>query len=600
MGFRFTISKKIGAGFATLILTTLVLVSLTYATLSTGRKMNENINDIYNPSVFALEKLKSDVLRSKTLISMWAGVQSREDTKEKLSLKELLNNDIPSVRQNIDSLSYDWTEQERRKKEKIYNSLDELFALYNEVQTTLVDIQSYDLPFARFAMVELVEEGGKIDQQSQKVLEELNELIESQRINISADSDTMISSFDKLQVYIMVLGFGLLVSGLVIATLTVRSIVVPVKSLRENLLILGKGQFPEEPVPATSDEIGEMGEALEKLVDGLRRTTEFSNDVKVGNFETEYQPLSEKDNLGIALLEMREELKKRDEDYRRDLAAATKDINDQKDKIAEQNNQRKILLEDITASIKYASRLQENILPSPQMVKRLLKESFVFFRPKDIVSGDFYFVDEHEGKVIFAAVDCTGHGVPGAFMSLVGHNALTNAIRLNPELNPAAILKDLNRLSLRALNSEKNEAQSMRDGMDLALCVLDRKEGVLEFAGAHNRLYLVRNGVIDVYKGDKIGIGSAETVEEEFTRYKISTAKDDMIYIFTDGYPDQFGGKNGKKFMYDPFRRMLKSIALKPVQEQSEILGNTLDEWQNSGQFKQEQIDDILIMGVRV
>jgi serine phosphatase RsbU (regulator of sigma subunit) len=600
MGFRFTISKKIGSGFATLILTTVVLVSLTYMTLSTGRKMNDNINDIYNPSVFALEKLKSDVLRSKTLISMWAGVQSREDTKEKISLKKLLREDIPSVRQNIDSLSYDWTEQERRKKEKIYSSLDDLFKLYYEVQTTLVDIQSYDLPFARFAMVELVEEGGKIDQQSQKVLVELNELIDIQRANISVDSDTMITSFDALQVYIMILGFGLLVSGIVIATLTVRSIVVPVKSLRENLLILGKGQFPEDPVRATNDEIGEMGEALDKLVDGLKRTTEFSNDVKVGNFDTEYQPLSDQDTLGIALLEMRRELKKRDEDYRRDLAAATKDINDQKDKITEQNNQRKVLLEDITASIKYASRLQENILPSPQKIKRLLHESFVFFRPKDIVSGDFYFVNEQEGKVVFAAVDCTGHGVPGAFMSLVGHNALNNAIRLNPDLNPASILKDLNKLSLRALNSEKNEAQAMRDGMDIALCVLDRENNQLEFAGAHNHLYLVRNEKIEVYRGDKISIGSLESADEDFTRYKIRTQKKDMLYIFTDGYPDQFGGAKGKKFMYEPFRKMLVSFSGDSIDSQKKMLGSTLDKWLTAGEFKHEQIDDILVMGVRV
>ncbi len=600
MSFRFTISRKIGVGFAILILTTLAFVFLTYQTLSTGRAMNDNINDIYNPSVSSLEKLKSDVLRSKTLISMWVGVQSREDTKEKISLKKLLHDEIPGVKQNIDSLSFHWNEDERRQKEKVYSELDALFLLYDEVQRTLVDMESYDMPYARFAMGELVEEGGSIDQKSQKVIEELSLLISEQRVNITKDSVTMINSFSKLETYLTILGFGLFAAGLIIAYFTVQSIVVPVRSLRETLLILGKGKFPERATVDTGDEIGEMSLALEQLVQGLKRTTEFSNNVGEGQYDTEFEPLSDEDTLGHALLLMRTELKKRDEDYQRQVNERTREIREQKDKIEEQNEQRKELLENITASIKYARRLQENILPSESRITSLLPNSTIFFKPKDIVSGDFYFVNEYNGKVVFASVDCTGHGVPGAFMSLVGHNALNSAIRLNPGLNPADILRDLNRLSSKALNSDQNSEYGMRDGMDLALCVLDRENATLEYAGAHNPLYLIRDQNIEIFKADKISIGSTESMHEEFTRYKISLQKDDMIFIFSDGYVDQFGGEQGRKFMYEPFRQLLLSIATEDADTQYKVLDETLTEWLNAGKVPQEQIDDILVMGVRI
>jgi len=600
MNFRFTISRKIGAGFGTLIFTTLVLVFITYKTLSTGRDMNDNINEIYNPSVSSLERLKSDVLRSKTLISMWAGIQSREDTKEKVSLKVLIEEEIPDIKQNIDSLSFNWADEERMQKEKVYKNLEALFQLYNEVQSTLVDIQSYDLPFARFAMGELVEEDGKIDQQIQEFITNLDDLIANQRLNITLDSETMIKSFNRLQLYIFLLGGFIFFAGIIITSRTVKSIVSPVRRLREALLILGKGEFPEKTSVNTGDEIGEMSAALEQMVIGLKKTTEFSNHVRDGRYDTEYEPLSDKDTLGLALLEMRKELKKRDKDYRRQVNEKTKDIEDQKNKIAEQNEQRKELLENITASIRYARRLQENILPSPRRIKNLLNDGLVFFKPKDIVSGDFYFVNEYNGKVVFAAVDCTGHGVPGAFMSLVGHNALNNAIRINPSLDPAEILRDLNRLSSQALNSDKDRNTGVSDGMDLALCVLDRAKNTIEYAGAQNPLYLVRNNKLEIFKGDKINIGSMDSIEEEFTRYQISVQKDDMVYIFSDGFPDQFGGDSGRKFMYEPFRNLLVSAANLTTKEQHNLLEETLYSWLNAARIEHEQIDDILIMGVKI
>lgn len=194
MKFRFTISRKIGFGFAAVLITTLIVFLLTYDTLRKGRTINDKINNVYNPSVSSLEVLKSTVLRSRTLINMWAFVQSREDTKEKMSLVHVVNVEIPEIKHEIDSLSVRWTEAERRKKERIYQEMESLMNMYSQVQTTLSDMRSYDDPFTRFTITEYAEEDGLIYNKAQNVLNSLNELINEQRSNITADSITMIRS----------------------------------------------------------------------------------------------------------------------------------------------------------------------------------------------------------------------------------------------------------------------------------------------------------------------------------------------------------------------------------------------------------------------
>ncbi len=602
MKMRFTISRKIGLGFVVLILSTLIVFFLTYQTLSTARGINDKINQVYNPSVFALAQLKSSVMRSRTLIAMWASVQSREDTKEKLSLINLVDKEIPSIKESIDSLSGNWTDLERRKKELIYKSLDDLLDMYVQVQTTLVDMPSYDDPMARFPINDLVEEDGLIYRKSIEVLDGINELSGEQRTNITKDSVMMLSAFDTLQGYLTYMGFGLFIAGVLIALLTTRSIVKPVRRLRDVLKILGQGKFPDKAIVNTNDEIGEMSLALGRLVEGLKQTTEFAYSIGEGHFDSEFAPLSDEDVLGKALLVMRTKLKINEQDLEQQVADRTHEVVQQKNKIEKQNEQRRELLENITASIVYAKRIQENILPADPVIQELLPQSFIFFKPKDIVSGDFYFVREYGSKVVVAAVDCTGHGVPGAFMSLVGHNALNQAIARNAStLDPADILFDLSRLSAKALNRGVGGGTQYagRDGMDLALCVYDREAGTVHYSGALNPLYLIRDGVLKVVKADKISIGSLDDANKKFTTHRIDLRSGDMIYIFSDGYVDQFGGKEDRKFMYAPFRKMLLNIWNQPVRTQKSTVTKTMDVWRRAGGDMTEQVDDMLIIGFR-
>ncbi|HEY0029691.1 MAG TPA: two-component regulator propeller domain-containing protein [Bacteroidia bacterium] len=251
---------------------------------------------------------------------------------------------------------------------------------------------------------------------------------------------------------------------------------------------------------------------------------------------------------------------------------------------------------DITDSIRYAKRIQEAILPPEKVIKRYLPDSFVFSKPKDIVSGDFYWVNKKGDDILFAAVDCTGHGVPGAFMSIVGHNILTQAINDNIAVTPAKLLDKLNKGVSETLN-QTSEDTRLRDGMDIALCSINFKTMELQYAGAYNPLIIIRNKELIEIKADSIAIGSyTETQQQTYNNHVMQLQKGDTIYVFSDGYTDQFGGAEGKKFKLAQFKTMLLTLNGAPLDQQQIALETSIDEWRGVLQ----QVDDMLVIGVRV
>ncbi|MBA3970946.1 MAG: tetratricopeptide repeat protein, partial [Bacteroidetes bacterium] len=250
---------------------------------------------------------------------------------------------------------------------------------------------------------------------------------------------------------------------------------------------------------------------------------------------------------------------------------------------------------EITDSIKYAKRLQEAILPTDNFIHSLLPDSFVFYKPKDIVSGDFYWFEKYQDSVLFAAVDCTGHGVPGAFMSIVGYNLLNQAVNESGISQPDLILNAVNKNITKTLR-QSEEDSVVKDGMDIGLCSINKERTKLEYAGAYNSLWMVRNKALIEYKADKHPIGLfVEENLRQFTNNKIDLIKGDVIYIYTDGFVDQFGGEKGKKFKYKQLQQLLLQISDKPMEEQKAILDSTIEKWKGN----LEQVDDILIIGVR-
>ncbi len=292
-------------------------------------------------------------------------------------------------------------------------------------------------------------------------------------------------------------------------------------------------------------------------------------------------------------------------------------IQKQKEEVERQKTvaeQQKELVEEknteIMDSITYAKRIQTAILPPKKVVKEYLKESFILYKPKDIVAGDFYWIESVDDQVIFAAADCTGHGVPGAMVSVVCHNAMNRAVREFGLRNPAEILDKTRELVIETFDKSESE---VKDGMDIALCALDLKTLALKYSGANNPLWIVRKELVPLHeiseeqpyeennpyvieiKADIQPIGK-HAGQKPFTGQDVQLFAGDTIFIFTDGFPDQFGGPKGKKFKYKPFKELLLANQGKPMEEQKQLLDESIENWRG----ELEQVDDICIIGVKV
>lgn len=252
--------------------------------------------------------------------------------------------------------------------------------------------------------------------------------------------------------------------------------------------------------------------------------------------------------------------------------------------------------DEITDSINYARRIQDSILAPMHIVKQVIPDSFILYLPKDVVSGDFYWVEEENGHRIFAAVDCTGHGVPGALMSVVGFNLLNRAVKELHLTKPSEILEQLDYGVNKLLRQSESE-NTVKDGMDISLCSYRPETRSLQYAGVFNPLYIIRDGMITQVKADKTPIGvNVNGVVDSFTNHEIQMQAGDMIYLFSDGFADQFGGPLGKKFKYNQMRELLVRISAFSPEEQEIRLRGEFNTWKGD----LEQVDDVLIIGMRI
>ena len=254
---------------------------------------------------------------------------------------------------------------------------------------------------------------------------------------------------------------------------------------------------------------------------------------------------------------------------------------------------------EITDSIRYAQKIQTAMMPLKHEFMTYFNDSFVLFEPKDIISGDFYWITKKNDKIIFATGDCTGHGVPGGFMSMLGVSLLNEIINEHDLTEPALILSRLRKKVITALR-QKGLSGEQQDGMDMTICVIDKKQLTLQYAAANHSFYLIRKNEsavsLEEYKGDKQPVGIFGSDLKPFKQYSVELKKDDVIYTLTDGYADQFGGPKGKKFKYKQLKEMLLSIQDNSLPEQEEIIKQSFLTWKG----KLEQVDDVTIIGIRI
>jgi serine phosphatase RsbU (regulator of sigma subunit) len=328
----------------------------------------------------------------------------------------------------------------------------------------------------------------------------------------------------------------------------------------------------------------------------LKILTDDAREIAKGNMDVEIQ-IKRKDEIGILALSFKKmqvsiknlinDLKHINANLEQKVAERTHDLHRQKEMVEEKNK-------EILDSINYAQRLQNAILPTVTAVRSHLTDSFILFKPKDIVSGDFYWMYSRNNEIKIAACDCTGHGVPGAMVSVVGANNLDRCVKEFGLKKPSDILDKLCDLVIETFESQDNE---VKDGMDISLCSIDFKAGKLQFAGAHNPMWIVRHDTrnIEEIKADKQPIGKFD-YRKPFTNNMLDIHKGDCIYLFSDGYADQFGGPNGKKFKYKTMQTLLQEIHDKPMEEQKHTLNEEFEKWRGA----LEQIDDVCVIGIRV
>jgi serine phosphatase RsbU (regulator of sigma subunit)/HAMP domain-containing protein len=543
--------------------------------------------------VAELKELNLLLQRSHTNVSKWFYNKSFNDVEFRDELKNIIRIEYPQKKKLLQALSESWSVDEKTQLRVIFGRVETLFKVYqNEIIEQLNSLQAYEDPNI-YMMARLPYEDSEVNIKT--IYRNLNSLIAYKQEAAEKVKDDMFKSFNFLNRFVQLLGITLVIGGIFIALYTTRSITKPIQVLKKMLLSMGLGILPKERIQIRNDEVGEMGIALNELIQSMEQTTEFAKETGAGKFDANYKPLSKDDSLGHALLKMRDDLAENERSLERKVMERTEEVVRQKSEIENKNEELEILYKQVTDSIHYAKRIQEAILPPSALIDQILPNSFVLFKPKDIVSGDFYWIEKKNGLTYFAAVDCTGHGVPGAFMSLVGHNILKDIISNTNVIKPSEILDKLREGVINTLHVSNSGTQS-KDGMDITLCCINFDTLELQYAAAYNPLCIVRDGELIIYNANKFPIGAFIGEKENFDNITIQLQKNDQLYIYSDGYADQFGGPNGKKFMVGNFRKLLVQLANKPITEQMGFLKTTLDNWQGD----LEQVDDVLIIGLKV
>jgi serine phosphatase RsbU (regulator of sigma subunit) len=373
--------------------------------------------------------------------------------------------------------------------------------------------------------------------------------------------------------------FNELIKSLVISIITILLVVIiiyyktkvittPIKRLVENVNRIAKGNLKDRALIEGSNEIATLSKHFNTMIE---RIEEYYN-----------------------------VLEQRVRDRTKEIEQQKEEITSQRDALADRNKEIEAAykkIEDqnahITDSIRYAEQIQKALLPPDNQVTELFPDSFVLFHPKDIVSGDFYWIRELDGHKAFVAADCTGHGVPGAFMSLLGMSSL-NEIVNKDSIHSAGPILDRLRSYIKKSLRQTGKDREQKDGMDLSIAIYNPETRKVVCAGANNSLVLIRDGEVDVIKADRMPIGIYRK-EKPFTNHEIEVQEGDILYMFSDGYPDQFGGEDGRKFLAKNFRKLLLEIHQQPINEQRKLLDKRLKQWMRG----EEQVDDILVVGIK-
>jgi len=589
---RFSIAARISIGFGIFSIAVIGVFLLNRSAVDRSRGLHKRITDELMPEIAQVNLLQGYVQDIFALTQSWAVQQRDSDDPERQWLKTLCVDSVPALICRLDSASVEWPETRVNTWKGLQPDIIAMLDHSQMVRATLPDFNSYSDPTNQINAESLLAPGGDFKSAYNSALASLHFILREYNKELDREVVQLNASYDQLgltMLYILIIAIA---GSILIGFITINSIVRPVRSLRSKLINLSKGIYSLHKTKTGNDEIGDMALAVDILINNFERTKEFTLHIGEGNFSHPYTPLSEHDEMGMSLLKMRDELDSYRNEMESKVNAQTLEIRKQKDEVDEQRLQVLNLYNDLQASIDYALKIQQTILPTDQFVKECFPASFVLYQPKATVSGDFYWCASKGSKRMLAAADCTGHGVPGAFMSLVGYNAFNQAVKVF--LKPSQVMNSVNRFSVKAMRAEGLE-QGLKDGMDVAFISYDVDTRELLFAAAKNSGFVARNNELLTLEADSFSVGAHYSGEKEFAQQSMMMNPGDTLYLFSDGFADQFGGPSGKKFMRRRFKDLLLEASKLPIEDQLDFIRNTYTSWQGT----LEQVDDVMVIGIR-
>ena len=587
MKFRFfnTGFPKVTIAFVLVILIVLINVVFNYYIIKKNRATLAQMTEVINPYIASLEELNLVVTESKMYATNWVYLQNSID--DKASLDSLHKIHHPNLKKKLDGFFEKLDKQsDKDSLQNVFKKFDELIVVEKEIMSTLTTFDDYENAKKKFKCEEIIE--SEVLPRTQEIMIALDKIVDRNR----EEARQMKADVEKASQRMMTIMMGASVFLLVFIFFAIgfisHSIREPVQKMKGIVQQLAKGELSEEKIDVRDKNVvAEMASSVNALSDSFTKTSHFANEIGAGHLTVEYEKLSDNDMLGNALINMRDSLHAYSENMEHKVKERTQEVREKSLKL-------ELAYREIRDSINYAKRIQESILPADEMVSGAFPDSFIFYRPKDIVCGDFYWFAQKGDELLIASVDCTGHGVPGALMTVIGNSLLNQVLSMSDTTDPSKILSLLDKKLLETFQQHGNVVTN--DGMDAAVCRYRINKREITFAGAKRPMYLFKNGELIEVKGNKSPIGSfGHYYDKQFTSQKINMNKGDTIYLFTDGLQDQFGGEAGKKFMIKRFRDLLTEIQPVSMKDQKVRLDAEMDAWQ--GQY--EQTDDMLLIGIR-
>ncbi len=585
IGFFNTGFPKVTFAFVLVIIIVLVNVVFNYFIIQKNKATIEQMTEVINPYIASLEELNLVVTESKMYATNWVYLQNSVDDKK--SLDSLHKFHHPQLKKKLDAFFEKLDKQsDKDSLQAVFKKFDDLIKVEKEIMTTLVGFDDYENAQKKFKCEEMIE--SEVLPRTEEIMDDLDKIVARSRAEASMMKVNVEKASHRMMTIMMGASIFLFVFIFFAVSFISRSIRQPILNMKRTVQQLARGELSSEKVTMKDKNVvAEMVDSVNILSESFTKTSTFANEIGKGNLTAEYDKLSENDMLGTALINMRDSLHTYAVDMENKVAARTQEVRDKSEKL-------EVAYKEIRDSINYAKRIQESILPADEMINKVFGDSFIFYRPKDIVCGDFYWFAQRGDEAVIAAVDCTGHGVPGALMTVIGNSILNQVFAGNETTDPAGILMHLDKKLLETFQQHGNV--STNDGMDAAIVRYRINKREISFAGAKRPLYIFKNAELIELKGNKSPIGSFNhNFDKLFTTQKMIMNPGDTIYLFSDGLQDQFGGDGGKKFMIKRFRDLLVNIQPLSMREQLKRLEKEMAIWQG----KYEQTDDMLLVGIR-